>query len=126
MIEMVASKLMEFSVQLKFFHWQTRSAFQHIAIGEAYDSVQPLIDEMVEMIMGKYGIFQFNGMQVTNMTAQYTDEDILLYQTFIENAIQYLQSLNTIFNNTDSDILNKRDEIMGVFSVLQFKSSFRE
>lgn len=37
------------------WHWKTRSFAQHLALGELYDGLLTLTDELMEMYMGTYG-----------------------------------------------------------------------
>ena len=39
--------------QLRIFHWQTSKYTQHKAFGKAYEHFDGLIDEFVEVFMGK-------------------------------------------------------------------------
>ena len=51
----MASTLVAIQTQLRFFHWQTKSYARHQAYGGTYDAMDGLIDNFVEVLMGKYG-----------------------------------------------------------------------
>lgn len=44
--------LQSMQVQLQTFHWQTTSYAQHIAFGDAYTALQPLVDSFMESYIG--------------------------------------------------------------------------
>ena len=110
----VASKLIEVHNQLKFFHWQTTSYARHQAYGGTYDALTGLIDNFVEVMMGKYGRVPALPMKVYNRN----EKDCM---TFIDETIAYLLMLSTALNpQTDSDLLNIRDEMVSEFNKLKY------
>jgi hypothetical protein len=110
----VASKLIEVHNQLKFFHWQTTSYARHQAYGGAYDALTPLIDNFVEVMMGKYGRVPALPMKVYNRN----EKDCM---TFIDETIAYLLLLSNALNPaTDTDLLNIRDEMVAEFNKLKY------
>jgi len=52
---MIVTNLLTLHNQLKIHHWQTKSYAEHQALGGAYDEFSDLIDEFIEVFMGKYG-----------------------------------------------------------------------
>jgi len=50
------SPLLKIQNQLRIFHWQTQSYAQHKAFGKAYEELDALIDNFVEIFSGKYGL----------------------------------------------------------------------
>lgn len=110
----VASKLIEIHNQLKFFHWQTTSYARHQAYGGVYDAMTDLIDTFVEVMMGKYGRVPALPMKVYNRSEKDS-------ATFIDETIAYLLMLSTALNpQTDSDLLNIRDEMLAEFNKLKY------
>lgn len=109
-----ASKLIEVHNQLKFFHWQTTSYARHQAYGAIYDALTPLIDTFVEVMMGKYGRVPALPMKIYNRN----EKDCM---TFIDETIAYLLMLSTALNpQTDTDLLNIRDEMVAEFNKLKY------
>ena len=49
--------LLGLQLQMKINHWQTKGIARHDAFGKTYDGLSDLIDEFVEVAMGKYGRF---------------------------------------------------------------------
>ena len=54
-LDTIKAKLSYFELQIHELHWQTRSLAEHLALGDAYDLVFDLKDEIVEKIMGYTG-----------------------------------------------------------------------
>ena len=54
-LDAIKAKLTYFELQLHELHWATRSLAEHLALGDAYDMVFDLKDEIVEKIMGYTG-----------------------------------------------------------------------
>jgi len=54
-LDSIKAKLTYFELQLHELHWETRSLAEHLALGDAYDMVFDLKDEIVEKIMGYTG-----------------------------------------------------------------------
>lgn len=55
-LDVIKAKLSYFELQLHELHWQTTSLAEHLALGDAYDLVFNLKDEIVEKIMGYTGL----------------------------------------------------------------------
>ena len=110
----IATKLVEIQVQLKFFHWQTKSYARHQAYGSTYGAMDGLIDGFVEVLMGKYGRVPALPFKLYNRN----EKDII---AFIDETIGYLLNLNNVLNSqTDTDLLNIRDEMVAEFNKLRY------
>jgi hypothetical protein len=104
--------------QFKILHWQTKSHSRHIAYDQIYSSLGELIDDFVEIYMGKYGRVEFNGGEGT-ITLKNTDT--LQLNDFLNSNIDWLKSLNEkLKSDKDSDLLNLRDEMMGEINKLKY------
>jgi len=103
--------------QLKILHWQTKSYAEHKAFGKAYDSLDGLMDQFVEVHSGKYG----NTLAKTNfqMTAvNYKDTNGM---SLIDSYIAYLMNdLPLILKEGDTDLLNIRDEMVAVLNQTKY------
>jgi DNA-binding ferritin-like protein len=103
--------LVGLQLQLKICHWQTKGIARHNAFGEFYDDLSPLIDDFIEQAMGKYGRFVLDDETKTIQLANLSDIDIKgMVNTTREALIQF----NDQFDSTDTDLLNLRDEILGL------------
>ena len=110
----IASRLVQIETQLRFFHWQTKSYARHQAYGGTYDAMDDLIDSFVEVLMGKYGRVPAISFEIVNSNTK----DI---NSFIEETVQFLIGLSSMLNaNTDTDLLNIRDEMLAEFNKLKY------
>lgn len=110
------SPLLRIHNQLKIFHWQTTSYSQHKAFGKAYDDLSDLIDSFVEIYFGKYGKVKAKltyNIELDNLEDNYID--------YVNNYVEYLLSLNGELDSLkDTDLLNIRDEMVGVLNQLKY------
>ena len=51
-LESIAAKLTYFELQTHLLHWQTFGGFEHAALGDMYELIFSIKDEIVEKIMG--------------------------------------------------------------------------
>ena len=54
-LDSIKAKLNYFELQIHELHWQTTSLAEHLALGDLYDIVFDIKDEIVEKIMGYTG-----------------------------------------------------------------------
>jgi DNA-binding ferritin-like protein len=54
-LETIAGKLTYFHLQAHILHWQTFGGFEHAALGDMYELIFSIKDEIVEKIMGYQG-----------------------------------------------------------------------
>jgi hypothetical protein len=108
--------LLRIQNQLRIFHWQTESFSQHKAFGKAYEELDGLIDQFVEVYMGKYGRSKAKityNLELQNFEEQY----LLVIDTYIDDLISLNNELDPV---VDSDLLNIRDEMLGLFNRLKY------
>lgn len=102
--------------QIKIFHWQTLSYAQHKAFDKAYKHLGDLIDDFVEVFMGKYGRSKASvsyNIELENLTDNYLET--------IDSYISYLTSITDELHPVDdTDLLNIRDEMLGVLNRLKY------
>ena len=103
--------------QLKVYHWQTTSYAKHQALGGAYDELSDLIDTFIETYMGKYGRIEAKG---GSTTVDLFNTDQLPVDGFVDNAVNYLVSLEIPDKNADTDLMNIRDEMLGELNKLKY------
>ena len=115
------SPLLKIQNQLRIFHWQSDSYAQHKAFGKAYESLDDLVDQFVEVYTGKYGRtkakFTYN-IELNNFDETYL-ETIDLYITYLIGINEELDAEN------DSDLLNIRDEMLAKLNRLKYLLTFR-
>ena len=115
-------KFISLQEQFRILHWQTKSYARHNAFGSIYSDLDGLIDEFMEVYMGKYGRVEFEG-EGTIILKNTKDLEL---NTFIKENLEFLKSLNEELNpSNDSDLLNVRDEIMGKINKLRYLLSLK-
>lgn len=100
--------------QIKLYHWQTREYSRHMATDKTVDSLDKLIDQFVEIYIGKYGRpASISGtISFVNLTEANAEK-------FVRSSIKYLQKL-PLSSTADTDLLNIRDEITGDLNQLLY------
>lgn len=111
---------LELQSQLRILHWQTKSHAKHVAIGEAYETLDGLIDQYVETCMGLHGRFILEEDDRTLTINNLSDVDLL---GMIKTVRQTLKDLE--INPTDSDLLNIRDEMLASINKLSYLLTLR-
>jgi DNA-binding ferritin-like protein len=105
-------------IQFKILHWQTKGYARHMAFGDIYDSLGELVDEYVEVAMGKWG--RFNVDDKTNT---------IVYKNLSEvNIVEFLQEFKgklymittELDQEKDTDLLNLKDEILAKINKLAY------
>ena len=114
---MIVTNLLTLHNQLKIHHWQTKSYAEHQALGGAYDEFSDLIDEFIEVFMGKYGrIESKNGFKIE--LSNYND---ISPTDFVDKYVDYLvNELPKSLEKTDTDLLNIRDEMLSQLNKLKY------
>ena len=94
---------------IKLYHWQTTSFARHKATCELHGALQSLVDDFIEVYMGRYErpIFE-NGfkMNIQELTDVSAVETIQQYINFLKN------DLPKNLESSDTDLLNIRDEML--------------
>jgi len=109
------SPLIKIQEQLRVFHWQAETYAQHKAFGKAYEDLGDLIDNFVEIFMGKIGKVKAKvtySIELDNLEENHIE--------YINGYISYLNSLSSELEPEDTDLLNLRDEMLGVLNKLKY------
>ena len=104
-------------MQLKINHWQTKGFARHNAFGSTYDELQDLVDTYVEEAMGKYGRFILDDETKTIELVNLSEIDL---KGFINTLREALVQFTSQLNQTDTNLLNIRDEILGLINKLGY------
>ena len=107
MFEKLISTLLESRTQAHIFHWQTQgpgSYATHIALQGYYDALPDMIDTLVEIYQGKYGIV--TGYTPAESFSEYDKSTVIKY--FKALAVFMDRSYNKM-PKTDTNLLNQLD-----------------
>ncbi len=96
---------------IKIFHWNTYSVAQHKATDDLHSELQSLIDQFVEVYMGRYSRVRFD----EPFSVEIHDFDETDFKKLLEYYISFLKKdLERYLKSSDTDLLNIRDEMLGL------------
>ena len=96
-------------LNIKLYHWETTNYARHIASDNLYSSLNELIDQFIEVYMGRYRRPEFK-TTFNIQVKQFNDDNIV---DAINEYIQYLKyDMPSYLKESDTDLLNIRDEIV--------------
>jgi len=98
--------------QIKLYHWQTRVYARHIATDMVLEQLDKLIDEYVEVYMGKYGRPKLGGPDAIIRLQNLSEAGA---SKLVTSAVKYLQGpfVKHLDKDKDTDLFNLRDEMIG-------------
>jgi DNA-binding ferritin-like protein len=109
--------LLGLACQVKIMHWQTKGYAKHKALDETFDELLDLTDTFVEEAMGKYGRFTLD--DETDTIKLFNVNDINT-KIMIKKVVEALNQFTEQFDEKDTNLLNVRDEILGLFNKLSY------
>ena len=118
----IITNLLTIQNQMRVFHWQTQkkpgSFAQHEAFGTAYEDLDPLIDDFIEVYQGKKGALM--GKQGFTVKLVNLSDDA---ESFIDDAIEYFRAYlpKSLDSNVDTDLLNIKDEMMAILNQTKYR-----
>lgn len=115
MLNALINVLLKMQNQYRIYHWQTESYAQHMAYGGMYDTLSDLIDSFIEAYIGKYG--RALDLHPTLELNDFSSDGV---QITIDEGIKFLESLNTVLDAKDTDLLNMRDEMLAAHHKLKY------
>jgi hypothetical protein len=102
------------ALQVKLYHWQTKSYSRHTASDKLHENILELSDRFIEVYVGKYGREHIEVSSTTSKVTvgNLTDSQIIGY---LRTAINFLEKdlLGIIDDKKNTDLLNIRDELLG-------------
>lgn len=110
--------LLQTQTQIKILHWQTKGYARHQAFGETYSNLDALIDDFVEIYMGKYGRFSLSENEKTIKLDNLTELDLTAFLKTVKSEL--IGMSNDLSKDKDTDLLNLRDEMLGLFNKLSY------
>lgn len=104
--------------QLKILHWQTDKYSSHVAYGDTYNDLSELIDDFVEIFIGKYGKVKNNKDFQINLFDLKNENQVI---SFLDEQIKYLSvDLKKMLKNNDTDLFNIIDEMLSKLNKLKY------
>lgn len=110
---MFITKFISLQNQIRIFHWQTKSYSEHQALGSLYEGLNPLIDEFVEVYLGKNGVQESTENFDFSLQNYGSSNPVAV----IDNGIYFLvNEIPAIINPDDTELLNIRDEMVALLN----------
>lgn len=108
----IVQRFITVQIQVKTFHWQTYSYSRHKSTDRLFENLLELVDQFVETYMGKSE--KRLDFQKTNHTIrlQNISEKKIVY--ILKQFAIFLTNLDNREKHLTSDLLNIRDEMLGV------------
>ena len=117
---------LETLTSIRLYHWRTHSYAQHKATDDLYKNLEEKIDEFVEVMQGK--MLSSKRIDAINdeikMSTPGNKKDLLNRMLSFNEKLQHLDFL--FDPKKDSDLLNIRDELMGIVNRFIYLYSFDE
>lgn len=118
----ITKKLLELLNMVKLYHWKTYSYAEHEATNTLYTKLSKHIDEFVEVLLGKDdSVIEKMEKKLKIIDAKNTSD----LKKRIYEYRDYFISMNKIFDEKDSDLLNIRDEIVADLNRFLYLSRFK-
>ena len=115
MNQKIIQNLLTIVNQLKYYHWGTDSYSKHKALGDAYDTLNDLMDEFVEILLGKYG------KELSPISINVRTESELDANSALDEIADYLSNeLPNLLNENDTELLNLRDEMLAIINKTKY------
>lgn len=103
------TRMLAIQVNLRMHHWNTESYAQHVALGQAYDSLSSLMDEFVETFIGKNGRDLLKDVGAISVSL---DKDPVSLMNELEDVCR--NDVPKAVPESETALLNIRDEILGL------------
>ena len=116
--------MLQMLMTVKLYHWNTLSFSTHKATDELYGSLNTLIDQFVEVLLGKHNnVSERNKHEILSVKTLHMKnyKDNGMFKKEIETYKKYLIGLSKHFNDSEnSDLLNIRDEILATLNQISY------
>lgn len=122
-------KLLHSEVQTHIFHLQIQDYAAHVAIGEYYDAVTDLLDDLIEQCQGTHKViytdYELEPIINLQSNAKLTTANVQIVISYLEELKDFLiQNKLNVFSEEDSHLLNILDEIVSLIAKTLYKLNF--
>lgn len=116
-LDSIKAKLNYFELQIHELHWQTLSLSQHLALGDLYEIVFNVKDEIVEKIMGYTGV-RTKAMKIEEIRNYSSSMPV----TVVKELLMFTKKLEDFGEqNTMPDIENIAQSLSGDVSKILYR-----
>lgn len=99
-------------------HLSTKSFAKHMALGDLYDALLAMADDLAEVYQGKYGIMDLLNGDSTAFKTQNTQIEPV---EFVRMLATWAESKKSEFNPEDTYLLNMWDELLTAIFKAKYK-----
>jgi len=121
--EELVNLLLKLLIDVKIYHWKTKSYSEHKATDQLYDSLNENIDKFVEILLGK----DEARLNMKGRAIEISDPKTIEQFKKIINSSKVLLEKKMgkyLIANSDTDLLNIRDEILGDLNQFLYLATF--
>jgi len=109
------SYLLYAEVATQKMHWKSKSFARHVALGDMYEAMVDIVDELNEIWMGKYG-------NETPIPTKDWNADMTSEKSYIDQMFATLEAFHgLVFQDGDDYIKNKFEELQAVVARAKYK-----
>jgi len=116
--------MLQMLMTVKLYHWNTLSFSTHKATDELYGTLNTLIDQFVEVLLGKHNnVSERNKHEILTIKTLHLHsyKDNGKFKQQLEMYKKYLVCLSKHFSNGENtDLLNIRDEILATLNKISY------
>lgn len=123
MKEELVNLLLKLLIDVKIYHWKTKSYAEHKATDQLYESLNENIDKFVEILLGK----DEDRLNMKGRNIEISDPKTIEQFKKIINGNKVLLEKKMgkyLIANSDTDLLNIRDEILGDLNQFLYLATF--
>ena len=114
---MLAMDCLSFRNQMHVFHWQTEVGDAHKALGDFYDDFLDQVDNLMEIVMGKYG--RYSVKAVGTLKPLQDLKDVKIEEVIGIFLADFKQYRDEVYKG-DPEIVNVMDEIVASTEKLKY------
>jgi DNA-binding ferritin-like protein len=122
--EELVNLLLKLLIDVKIYHWKTKSYAEHKATDQLYEALNENIDRFVEILLGK----DEDRLNMKGRNIEISDSKTIEQFKKIVNSNKVLLEKKIgkyLIANSDTDLLNIRDEILGDLNQFLYLATFR-
>ena len=123
MKEELVNLLLKLLIDVKIYHWKTKSYAEHKATDQLYETLNENIDKFVEILLGK----DEARLNMKGRAIEISDPQTIEQFKKIINGNKVLLEKKMgkyLIANSDTDLLNIRDEILGDLNQFLYLATF--
>ena len=110
--------LLQIQNTIKLYHWMTTSYPRHVASDKLHDQLHTLIDQFVEVYIGKYDRPRLNTGDLKLTCHNHNDKTITEH---LDAIISYMtKDIFNFIKEVDTDLISIRDDIIAAINQAKY------